>query len=162
MKKIFLSLLGAGYLPKMPGTWGSMLSAVLFALAWPILPAAWFLKLPLLLIIFLSVYLLAVRFTADVITDHDYDKQWIVIDEFLGIMISCLPFWLTASFSWWLLLAGLVLFRIFDIWKPWGIKRIDHQNTPNSVMLDDVLAAVYALIIEIIGLALFWLGTLFL
>jgi len=156
MKVMFLSLFRSGTLPKMPGTWGSLVSAIIFSFFWGVLPNDFILKFVVLGTVLIIVYSFAVRFIKEVVDDHDYDKQWIVIDEFIGMMIACLPFFFFQNFSWLLLISGFALFRLFDIWKPLGIKKIDGWNTPNSVMLDDLVAGFYALIIQLVVLQIFF------
>lgn len=71
------------------------------------------------------------------------DPQSIVIDEAVGMgftLILCQP-------TWWNILLGFVLFRFFDILKPWPVSFADRQiKGPLGIMLDDVLAGIYALI----------------
>ena len=125
----------SGLLPKMPGTWGSVLA----------LPMAWYLwELPLWWGISVTTLTLALGIWAA----HQYeintgksDNQQIVIDEAVGIFI-------TAGFAQQNLpqyTAVFVLFRLFDIWKPFPIRYLD-KKIPGGwgVMLDDVGAAVYA------------------
>ena len=70
---------------------------------------------------------------------HDFGG--IVWDEIAGLLITML--WI--PYSWQSLLAGFVLFRLFDIVKPWPIKWLDQQVTGGfGIMLDDVVAAVFA------------------
>jgi phosphatidylglycerophosphatase A len=81
----------------------------------------------------------------------DVDKSYIVIDEVIGMTVAVLPmFVIEVSLSY--LLLGFVLFRIFDILKPLGIRKIDRMNTPISVLLDDVVAGVYSIGILIVVL----------
>jgi phosphatidylglycerophosphatase A len=55
--------------------------------------------------------------------------------------------------DWWWLLAALALFRLFDIWKPWPIAWFDRRVEGGlGIMLDDVLAAVYAAILLALGM----------
>jgi phosphatidylglycerophosphatase A len=71
--------------------------------------------------------------------EHDFGG--IVWDEVAGYLITM---WFV-PFSWQAMLAGFILFRIFDILKPWPIKWIDQQvHGGLGIMLDDVLAAVFA------------------
>ncbi len=68
------------------------------------------------------------------------DAPGIVIDEVLGYLVTVafLPF------TWQVALAGFVLFRVFDILKPWPISRIDRWKTGAGVVLDDVAAGLFA------------------
>lgn len=72
------------------------------------------------------------------------DHGGIVWDEFVGmfITVACLP----NTLAW--LIAGFVVFRIFDIWKPWPIGPIDAKLKGGlGIMLDDVIAGVFALVV---------------
>jgi len=73
---------------------------------------------------------------------HDYGG--IVWDEMVG-------YWLTVAFvplHWPWLLAGFVLFRFFDIYKPWPIRQVDKNVSGGfGIMIDDVLAAIYSMIL---------------
>lgn len=70
-----------------------------------------------------------------------HDPSRVVIDETIGIYIT----YLLMPFSWTNVILGFVLFRAFDIIKPLGVKTIDTKlHSPFSVMLDDILAGIYA------------------
>jgi phosphatidylglycerophosphatase A len=69
-----------------------------------------------------------------------HDPSKVVIDETLGFWISILFLPLNVQ----TLIGGFILFRFFDIVKPLGIRKIDNLNSPYAVMLDDVLAGIYA------------------
>jgi phosphatidylglycerophosphatase A len=82
---------------------------------------------------------------------HDYGG--IVFDEVVGLLITCIPLlpvlgWVPSGQGAWWLLAAFLLFRLFDIWKPWPIRWFDAKVDGGfGIMLDDVLAAVYAAIL---------------
>ena len=80
--------------------------------------------------------------TSNKLGGHDHPA--IVWDEFLG-------FWLTMLFApsgWRWIVIGFVLFRLFDIWKPWPISVIDHKVKGGfGIMLDDLVAGAYALVV---------------
>ena len=80
--------------------------------------------------------------TADDLGVHDHPGiGW---DEFVGFWITM--FAAPAGFIW--LVVGFALFRLFDIWKPWPIKIFDkNMESGLGIMIDDVLAGIYALII---------------
>ncbi len=82
-----------------------------------------------------------------------HDAQSIVVDEVVGYLVTVIAVPRTA-FN---LLLGFLLFRLFDIWKPWPVRVIDrHMPGGLGAMLDDVLAGIYAagllLVIEASGL----------
>lgn len=75
---------------------------------------------------------------------NDSDPQSIVIDEAVGMGIT-LCF---CQASWWNLLLGFLLFRFFDVLKPWPVSFADQKiKGPLGIMLDDVLAGIYALLV---------------
>lgn len=129
---------GSGLAPKAPGTFGTLMAIPLY-LALSQLPLVAYVAV-LVLAFVLGVYLCGK--TADDLGVHDHPG--IVWDEFVG-------FWLTmlaAPAGWLWLLLGFALFRLFDIWKPWPIKIFDkNMQSGLGIMIDDVLAGVYALII---------------
>lgn len=126
---------GAGFAPYAPGTAGSLLGVGLYILlAAAGLPAV---GIAVALLFPAGVWAAGVcgrRYGA-----HDHGR--IVVDEIVGQLIALATF--PAQPGW--LLAGFLLFRVFDIWKPFPAGRIDEQwRTPFGVMADDVVAAVYA------------------
>ena len=129
---------GSGLTPKAPGTAGS-LAAVPFCylLGLASLP----LKATIIVVAFaIGVYACQKATDAIGIDDHG----GIVWDEFVGmfITVACLP----NTLAW--LIAGFVVFRIFDIWKPWPIGPIDAKLKGGlGIMLDDVIAGVFALVV---------------
>src|SRR5690606_26510763 len=108
---------GSGAMPRAPGTWGT-LAALPFVLLWQQLPVGGY-ALVLLLSTLLGIWLCH-RTAADL---GVHDHGGIVWDEFVGLWIAlCL-----APPGWLWLLAGFVLFRLFDIWKPWPIGWVDRR-----------------------------------
>ena len=84
------------------------------------------------------------------------DPSIVVIDEVVGQMIALLsgPLWLH---TWWSLLSGFLLFRLFDIWKPYPIRRLEALESGLGIMADDVLAGAYALIANSILISVYLL-----
>jgi phosphatidylglycerophosphatase A len=72
------------------------------------------------------------------------DPGFVVWDEFVGQWVALVPLlWL--PFAWWWLAMGFVLFRLFDVAKPWPVSWADRTIEGGlGVMLDDVLAGIYA------------------
>jgi len=127
--------LGTGFSPIASGTAGSALGVALYIpLAAAGLPAV---AIAILLLFPVGVWAAGVcgqRYGA-----HDHGR--IVVDEIVGQFIALASF--PAQPGW--LLAGFLLFRFFDIWKPFPAGRIDRRwHTPFGVMADDVVAGVYA------------------
>ncbi len=75
------------------------------------------------------------------------DPSIVVIDEVAGQMIALLsgPFWAP---TWWSVFTAFLLFRAFDIWKPYPIRRLEALESGLGIMLDDVAAGAYALIVN--------------
>jgi phosphatidylglycerophosphatase A len=79
---------------------------------------------------------------------HDSDPPQVVIDEVVG---QGIPF-LIISFNIVEILLAFLLFRIFDIWKPWPIKILERSfSDPWGVMIDDVAAGIYAALVIVAG-----------
>ncbi|MCQ9425236.1 phosphatidylglycerophosphatase A [Pseudomonas sp. LJDD11] len=126
---------GTGTLPKAPGTWGSLI-ALPFIPLWQMLPG-WGYGLMLAITLIFGCWLCGR--VADDLGVHDHEG--IVWDEIAGMWITL---WLVPE-GWHWLLAGFVLFRFFDILKPWPICWCDRNIQGGiGIMFDDVLAGVMA------------------
>ena len=77
--------------------------------------------------------------------EGEEDPSSFVWDEFVGMWVACIPLAIIDFPLMWLFISFL-LFRIFDIWKPLGIKVLDRKQGAFYVMIDDVLAGMYAAI----------------
>lgn len=128
---------GSGLLRPAPGTWGSVLALLIWW--WALADLPWPAQLAAAAVLFAVGTWLCDRVA------HHYgvhDDPRIVVDEFVGLWITLLaapPTWLAAGL-------GFLLFRLFDVWKPWPIRWAD-RRVPGAlgVMLDDVLAGLAAL-----------------
>lgn len=147
---------GVGYLPLAPGTWGSMVGVMIYlAVAWAEASvginllengwrmeqvAAWFYAVNL--IIFLLFCLLGIwaASRATKLFKHK-DPSQAVVDEVIGQLIVFLfiPF----GVHWFFVLAGFLLFRLFDIWKPYPIDSLQGLPAGIGVCADDILAGIY-------------------
>jgi phosphatidylglycerophosphatase A len=142
--KILLSGFGSGWLPVAPGTWGA---AVGILMIWPLaaLPTIWI--TPILTVLILVFLWIGVKGSNLVQEEWGDDPKQTVIDEMIGVWIAILGMPLT----WPWLLGGFVLFRFFDIAKPLGIRQLEAIKGGWGIMLDDVLAGVYAnLVLQVI------------
>ncbi|MFT7595964.1 MAG: phosphatidylglycerophosphatase A [Paracoccaceae bacterium] len=155
------TVLGVGNLRPAPGTWGSLAA----------LPMAWALHLaggfPALAVATIVAFGAGIWATS-VMTrgQDDHDPSEIVIDEVVGQFIALMPLsyfsWvhgldITALWPGWV--AGFALFRLFDITKPGPIGWADRRQGALGVMLDDVIAGVFAAI-GVMLLAGLWHGIL--
>ena len=144
--KLIASGLGTGYAPIAPGTAGSILGILVFYFFNFVLNKLEF-QQPIILILnlvaIIIVLLIGVFSIKEVHQRWQHDASQIVIDEIIGVWIAVFAF----PFQWQYYLYGFILFRFFDIVKPLFIKKIDRLKSNWSVMLDDVLAGVYANIV---------------
>ena len=145
----FLALgFGSGLAPKAPGTFGTLAALPLVWLCSAYLPFSFYL---ILTVVFSIVGIWICGKTADDMQVHDDSS--IVWDEVVGMMITMLA----VPLHWHTLLIGFILFRIFDIAKPWPISYLDkHVHGGFGIMADDVLAGVFALACMHLGLSLNW------
>ena len=121
-----------GKIPFAPGSWGSLGALLL----WFLLPVTFSIHLSVIVILFvLGVY--SSNKMAKYLDDHDPSE--VVIDEVVGMGISL--FMLPHSLGFYLL--AFILFRIFDIYKPLFIYRIQNLAGGWGIMLDDVLAGLF-------------------
>mgnify|MGYP001765842212 CR=1 FL=1 len=133
---------GSGLAPVAPGTFGSVVGLLLGWLAlslgfWPAVA--------------LTVLALAAGFwicgeSARRLGVHDHPG--IVWDEVSSMMLVTLA----APPTWWGGLLGFALFRLFDVWKPWPIREVDHGLRGGAgIMLDDILAALMAVVVLLLS-----------
>jgi phosphatidylglycerophosphatase A len=127
--------LGSGASPRAPGTVGTLAAVPLWYLLAQTPLAVYLL---LVLVAFVIGIWLCGRTSREIGVD---DHSGIVWDEFVGYWITMIA--LPVDWSW--ALAGFVLFRLFDILKPWPIGPVDRQLRGGlGIMLDDVLAGIMA------------------
>ncbi len=124
-----------GYLPKAPGTWGTLVALPLNLLLL-LLPGQGY-AISLAVILVLAVYTAG---AAEKILDRK-DPGAIVIDEIIGMLITLIG--APANPVVWLM--AFLLFRLFDILKPWPVSWADrHLNGGLGIVMDDLLAGIYA------------------
>ena len=154
---IFATLFGVGLLPFAPGTWGSLVGLILFFYTNIYLSINVEFFYLLLMVIILSA-ILACYFATKDLSDIEKDQKSIVIDELAGVWIAFIPvsgIVMMQEFLTYSVLAFL-LFRFFDIWKPYPIGRIDNKiKNYLGVVLDDLVAGLYAAITVWLILILF-------
>lgn len=131
---------GSGLIYPAPGTWGSLAGTILGVILLSLLGVKTFLIFTAFC--FLLGCYLCQKITADMGV-HDHGS--IVWDEFIGVFIvlAAIP-----SLSWQWIVSAFVLFRFFDILKPFPIRYFDEKlESGFGIMVDDVLAAIYAVIV---------------
>jgi phosphatidylglycerophosphatase A len=132
---------GCGYFPWGPGTAGS-LAAVLIAAALH----SWFgvgrSGLAVLVLAFVLPGIWASTRTARILNTED--PGLVVVDEVLGQWLTLLG---ASTLNWKTFLAGFLLFRLFDIWKPWPIRRLENLPEGTGIVVDDLGAGAYGAIV---------------
>ena len=151
MSRVVATVLGVGYLGPGPGTWGSLAALPMFWVL-HVLGGFW-LAVAAILVTFAAGFWATRR---EIAGKDDHDPAEIVIDEVVGQWIALLPISFGAGMMgvditrlWPGWVAGFVLFRLFDIWKPWLVGRADRHGGAMGVMLDDVVAGVFAALVSI-------------
>ena len=136
---------GSGLSPFAPGTCGTLVAIPLYLLLAQL--PLWYYLAAVAVAFAIGVYLCG--YTSAALGEHDHSG--IVWDEFVGFWITMIA--VPATWQW--ILAGFVLFRLFDIVKPWPVKIADAKMKSGfGIMFDDLLAALYALIV--LQIALQW------
>lgn len=75
------------------------------------------------------------------------DPSRVVVDEMVGTWVALLA---VSAGEWMWMLAALVLFRLFDIFKPLGIRRMENLPGGAGVMADDILSGIYGLVVLLV------------
>ena len=131
---------GCGFLKPAPGTWGS-LGALPFGIALFHYTDIWSFTIGILVVTLIG-YWASDQFDKASAT---HDNKMIVIDEVAGQWIALAPVFYFSGLNWMLIVAAFIMFRIFDILKPWPVSALD-QNVKGAlgVMGDDISAGLYA------------------
>jgi len=147
---------GVGYLPLAPGTWGSLLAVGAFWLAHPYFlggsidtpgivdPIVFFVGALIAILVIAFAGIWAASRTERVLKIKDPGK--VVIDEVAGQLIALTPLALT-RISPALVIIAFVLFRFFDIVKPYPARKFESLHGGLGIMADDLVAGAYAAII---------------
>lgn len=134
---------GSGAAPFAPGTFGTLMAIPFYLVIRP---------LPLLAyLIVVALFIVVTAFISDRVSReiHFHDHPGMCIDEFSGFFVTMIA----APHDWWWILAGFLLFRLFDIWKPWPISVIDEKvHGGIGMILDDVVAGIAAMMcLQLLG-----------
>jgi phosphatidylglycerophosphatase A len=146
MTRLFTIVFGAGLLRPAPGTWGSLVALPL-AYGLHLLGGFWLLLGVTVLVSLLGWAAVAVETRGK----GDHDPSEIVIDEVAGQWIALFPVSYGAAMMsanvlnlWPGVVAAFLLFRLFDITKPYIIGKADRRGDALGVMLDDIIAGIFA------------------
>lgn len=149
LPKLIATSLGVGFLPLCPGTW----SAILATLLW--LPL--YIWAPFWVSLWVTAGAIIAVCVAGTWASTVSERYWgpdpvaACVDETVGQWIALLPLCVGADHApWWLILVSLALFRLFDIFKPLGIRICERLPKGYGMMADDVLAGLYTAFIVLI------------
>src|SRR6266446_1463611 len=160
-----VSTCGVGYFPIAPGTMGSLVGVGLYLSLWAASSSVleinalarkltllhlWTPQMAFMLVVIFLVTMAGIwAATRAERLFRKEDPPEVVVDEVAGQMIALLsgPFWLH---TWWSILTAFLLFRAFDIWKPYPIRQLEDLPTGLGIMADDLAAGAYALIVNLV------------
>jgi phosphatidylglycerophosphatase A len=136
------TLFGIGRLKPGPGTWGSLATVLAWALVSSRIQAAS--RTSTTIIAAAAVTLIGIPAATRVARAAGLkDPQFVVIDEVAGQLVALIA----VPLAWKTFLAGFILFRVFDMWKPFPIRRLERLPEGIGIVVDDLGAGVYALIV---------------
>ena len=157
---IAIATCGVGYLPLAPGTWGSLVGVVVYAAVRGAgIKLFFYLGIRAevnLLPVYYGVILLELLFVVGLLLIGTWaasqtekfsktkDPRIVVIDEVAGQFIALLPVPFLTDPAWWAAIVAFVLFRFFDIVKPYPARRLEDIKGGLGIMADDLVAGVYA------------------
>lgn len=141
--RLLATSFGVGYLPVAPGTWGALLAIVFW------LPLYFWASPAVTFWVTLSatvVYTIAGTW-ASTVSERYWGKDPVIAcaDETVGQWVSLLP--LSGLSPWWMILVSLALFRLFDIFKPLGIRSMERLPGGYGMMADDILSGIYSVVV---------------
>jgi len=133
--KIIATLFYTGYFPFAPGTIGTLFAVGVYLL----IPEAFIIKLSIALPSLIILSLLGVYITGSAEKSMSKDDRRIVLDEFVGFFFGLI--FLPKNFV--LIIVAFILFRVFDIFKPEPIFRLQKLKSGWGIMSDDIVAGIY-------------------
>ncbi len=131
-----------GYLRPGPGTWGSAAAMLLWAAIARQLPQT--VRTPTIIVLAVIATVIGIPAATRVARAYSRkDPQFVVIDEVAGQLIALIA----VPITWKTFLAGFILFRAFDIVKPPPVRQLEKLPEGTGIVLDDIAAGIYALIV---------------
>jgi phosphatidylglycerophosphatase A len=140
--ELVATFFGVGRLKPGPGTWGSLATVILWSLTTSRIPVS---SRPWATLGAAAVVTLIGIPAATLVARGSglKDPQFVVIDEVAGQLVALIA----VPLAWKTFLAGFILFRIFDMWKPFPIRRLERLPEGTGIVVDDLGAGVYALVV---------------
>ena len=143
---LIATFFGVGHLQPGSGTWAAAITAVAWWAVGRNIPSSWL--LPVSVWLALVVTLIGIAPSTVVARESGRkDPGFVVIDEVAGQMIAMIGL----PLNWKYLLASFILFRSFDIVKPFPLRRLERLPAGTGIMMDDVGAGLYALVLLQVG-----------
>lgn len=140
--RLVATFFGCGHLRPGPGTWGSAAAVLLWSLAGYFISPRF--HTPTVIALAILITLIGIPAATRVArASQKKDPQFVVIDEVAGQLITLIG----APLAWKTFLAGFILFRAFDILKPPPVRQLERLPEGTGIVLDDVAAGLYALIV---------------
>lgn len=135
---------GSGFSPFAPGTAGALLASIIWIALYYLVPftTLWCITLGLVILFTLAGIWAANKLE----TCWGEDPSRVVVDEMVGVWIPLLA--VPDNEQWyWYVIGAFALFRLFDIAKPLGIRKMESLKGGVGVMMDDVLAGIYSFVL---------------
>src|SRR5215469_3614284 len=139
---LIATFFGIGHLQPGSGTWASAVTVLLWWVAARAMNPAWLLPISIVLAAFITLAGIPPSTVVERESGRE-DPGFVVIDEVAGQMIALIG----APLNWKYLLASFILFRSFDIVKPFPLRRLEKLPGGTGIMMDDVGAGLYALVL---------------
>jgi len=163
---------GVGYLPLAPGTWGSLVGIGVYALVRGLLMKVFFGVAAAHNFNLLHIYYGVIAFELVVVFAIALAGTWaasrterlssrkdpgkVVIDEVVGQFIALIPVPFSLGAAWWAAILAFILFRFFDIVKPYPARKLESLHEGLGIMADDVVAGGYAAIVVAVAVVISW------
>jgi len=169
MKRLLTSCFGLGWLPLCPGTFGSLPPALIFFLLCHFGISALVISIVMAVMVLAGSFVCVAFSPAVIAATGQIDPSEVVADEFAGQALTFLivlllaantfspPFLLSQESTGVIAGLGFLLFRLFDIVKPWPIDKLQKLPAGWGILADDLLAGVYAAIVLLICIRL-WIS----
>jgi phosphatidylglycerophosphatase A len=151
---LVISTFGVGYLPLMPGTYGSLVAVGIFLGFTQLAKANALIALVVVSIVLVTFAGIWAASRTEALSNRK-DPRKVVVDEVAGQLIALFPLTLFAHWSIVAVIISFILFRFFDIVKPYPARRLEALEGGLGIMCDDLIAGVYAAAITSIIVAVF-------
>ena len=149
-----ISTFGVGYLPLAPGTWGSLVAVGIFLGFTQVFKGNALVAVVLVSIVVVTFAGIWAASRTEALGNRK-DPSKVVVDEVAGQLISLFPLTLFTQWSIVAVIISFILFRFFDIVKPYPARRLEALKGGLGIMCDDLIAGVYAAAITSIIVAVF-------